>query len=140
VVQGLRVEVSTTNSETAIGQSIWLELALQNVSTNATFVPVNSFASYSFDIRGPDGKPVAPTERGAKFLTPGFYSPQALSLPPGQSYTIAVPLGDMFEMTNSGAYTVTVSVKVPKEVHPREQVLVPSGMLSLHLRKPEGPP
>jgi len=114
-----------------------LTISLQNVSTNGRDIETaNSYRYYSFQVTSPSGFSPSLTAYGTNMFHPIFYRLSGQQLPAGQSYTEYAVLNRLFNMTNTGEYTVAVSRQVPKRQGPYQEVWVRSGPLKIAITKP----
>jgi hypothetical protein len=140
-VEGYRLTISTSNTTYAAGQFVPLAISVENLSTNASVIRERSgYWCYSFQVTGPGGSPAAITGYGTNALHPmggGRNSP--VQVPAGKSYTAHAALNLLFNLTNTGEYTVTVSRQVPKRKGPYQEVWVRSGPLKIVIAEPQKP-
>lgn len=133
--EGYKFTISTTNNAFKLGQQVMLFTSLQNISSTNSGVRVwDGFWNYSFQITGPEGKPVRETMLGTKILRPAAqYHVSWETVPVGTSHERVVPLDLMYEMTNVGEYLITASREVPKKTNQQESVWLPSGSLKIRI-------
>jgi hypothetical protein len=134
-VSGMRVSVRTAKKSFALGELFALDFFLQNVSTNTvSYTRFNT--QYSFEIIGPDGKPVPLTKTGQNLFDPASnFSGHGGKLMPGQDYGGSWWLSDLFVMTNTGDYEIKLSVRASGGPG-QESVWVPSAPLKVRIIPP----
>lgn len=93
-----------------------LRVVLTNESKDSVLVKKwKGESDYDLLIRGPDGKPVAMTEKGKKLIQ-GSRSLEVRTLPRNATIDASLPVTELSEMRASGEYTVLVSLPVMGDV------------------------
>jgi hypothetical protein len=111
---GLQLIISTSTNSFRAGQTIDLIVAEKNISTNTAMIRMaNNLMYLSFDIVGADGKQLLPTETG-KYLMSGqsLFNRASEEVAPGQTVDLSIPLSTLYEVTNTGSYTINVALNV----------------------------
>jgi hypothetical protein len=108
---GMELSISTATNTFLMGDPIHLDFSLQSVSTNTVYYR-ESARCMSFDIEGPDGRQVSPTDLGRQVLDGlSEISNSGGSLLPRAVYTGSPTINDLFDMTKAGQYKITLSIK-----------------------------
>jgi len=140
-VENYRLTITTSNKTHAAGQLVPLEISLDNLSTNAADISAGTgFMYYSLKVADPGGRPAPMTAYGTNALFPTGYSLFSRHVPPGKSCTAYAALNFLFNMTNTGEYTVTAARQVPKRSGPYKEVWVRAGPLKITITEPEKKP
>ena len=139
-VEGYRLTISTSNSTYVAGQLVPLAVSVQNLSTNDGSISVGSgYWHYAFEVTEPGGLPASMTGFGTNAFFPNGIRITSVQVPAGKSFNVYVPLQLLFNMTNTGEYTVTVSRQVPKREGPYREVWLHSGPLKIVITNPQKP-
>ena len=139
-VEGYRLTISTSNSTYAVGQFVPLSISLENLSTNASEVSAGSgFMYHSFQVTAPSGLCASMTGYGTNALYPQGYRITWAQVPAEKSYTRYAALNLLFNLTNTGDYSVMVSRQVPTRTGPYKEVWVRAGPLKIVITEPQKP-
>lgn len=111
---GFKLSISTPAHSFIAGQEIDLAVLQKSILTNSvTVMGANNLMYYEFEVVGPDGRKLNPTESGNQWMSPETFRKWfGESVGPGQAFVRSIPISKFFIMTNPGCYTVSVELNL----------------------------